>query len=285
MPQQLTEDTEPLNALYTGEGGTGKTTDLLAMAQYGRVFAVNAEAGIKAGALKRFAAEKGMNIPIGNIEVFPGEGEVLTYDSLLEQYRRIAEALARQPGSYAGVAWDSLTEIQQVFKDHEMAAGVRRATRAGRDRGPFVMDQDNWRTVNEQCRSLIRKFRDLPCHFGMSALLRREVDEVDGAVSYQPGVTPALQSDLMLWADVVVVTFTDEIDGYEEYRGLLRPHGKYRGKDRFKVLPKYLIDPTFNRVVSYIEGRLRSDRDPVQIEARKRREAQRVAEAEAEAEA
>lgn len=282
MPQPLTEESDPLNTLYCGEGGTGKSSNLATMAAYGRVFAVNAESGIKGRALRRLSRLLGIRIPIENIEIFPGQGEKLTYDSLDEQYRRIAEALARNPRAYAGVFWDSITEIQQIFKDQEQAAAEVRAQRAGRSRGAFVMDQDNWRTVNEQCRKLIRQHCALPCHFGMSALLRREQDN-DGVVAYQPAVTPGLQNDLIGWMDLVCVTFTDEVAGEEEYRGLFRPHGKFRGKDRFKILPRYVIDPTFTRLVDYVDEVLVASRDPIMIAAKQRREAEAAAQAEAEA--
>jgi len=263
MPQQLKDVREPVNALFYGEGGTGKTTDLAFMANLGKVLVINAESGVKAGPLEALGVE------IENIEVFPGEGEELDYDSLEGEWLRIREELNEDPDAYAGVFFDSITEVQAALKDRTVIAAVDRANKAGRERSRWVVDQDNWREVNEQCRALIRRFRDLPIHFGMSALQRRESDD-DGSVSYQPAVTPGLQSDLNLWVDVTCHTSTVVVDGETEYRGLFAPHSKWRGKDRTGKLPKWLVDPTFDRIVAYRDGELEAEDDPVMLEARER---------------
>ncbi len=269
MPQNLTDVREPVNALYYGDGGTGKTTALASMANLGKVLLVNSESGIKAKALRQRGVE------VENIEVFPGPGEELTFAGLEEQWLRIREELNEDPDAYAGVGWDSVTEIQQALKDTEVQGAVSRANKAGRDRSPWIVDQDNWRAVNEQCRQLIRKYRDLPCHFGLTALTRREQDN-DGAVVYLPSVTPGLQNDLLGWMDVVCVTQVALVgdEQEEEFRGLFRPHSKWRGKDRLNALPKWLVDPTFDRVASYVDDELDVEGDPVMQEARKRAEAQ-----------
>lgn len=267
MPQALEEVSEPLNILFYGDGGTGKTTNIASMAHVAKkgqkVWIANAESGVKASALKRHG------IPIDKVELFPGPGEELTFDGLESEWLRIREALDKDPDSYIGCGWDSITEIQQALKDVQMKAAVAKANRLGRERSPFVIDQDDWRTINEQCRQLIRKFRDLPCHFAASALQRREQDN-DGAVVYMPSVTPGLQNDLIGWMDVVCHTSVALVDNEEEYRGLFRPHSKYRGKDRFKIIPKWVVDPDFYRVLQYVEGDLDADSDPVMQEARDR---------------
>lgn len=270
MAQTLSEASEPLNVLWYGDGGMGKTTHLASMAHLGRVLLINAESGVKGSALKR------RGIPIENIEIYPGPGEELSYAGIEEQWFRVREDLNKDPESWAGVGWDSITEIQQTLKDKEVAAAVVRATRKGLERSPFVVDQDNWRSINEQCRGLIRKFRDLPCHFGMTALQRREQDG-DGTVVYLPSVTPGIQGDLIGWVDLVCHCSVEVLAGEEEYRGLFRPHGKYRGKDRFNITPKWIVDPTFDRVLEYVEGELTLDTDDVMELARDRAERDRAA--------
>jgi hypothetical protein len=255
VPTALTDDGEPVNILYYGDGGTGKTTDIMHMAKHGKVWVANAESGIKARALRQY------DIPIENIEVFPGEDEELTFDALLGEWKRIREELHEDPDAYFGVAWDSITEIQQVMKDLEMKRSAVKASRRGVERDPFVVDQDNWRTINEQCRQLIRKFRDLPCHFAASALQRREQDQQDGTVVYMPAVTPGLQNDLIGWMDVVCHTETIVVGGEDEFLGLFRPRGKFRGKDRFKMLPVRIVNPTVDRVQAYLDGELTLDTD------------------------
>jgi hypothetical protein len=263
VPEPLSDQREPVNILYYSDGGMGKTSHLAALANLGKVLAFNAEQGIKAGPLKK------LGVKTENIEVFPGPGEELSYEGIEEQWLRVREELAEDPDAYAGVFWDSATEIQQAMKDRSVKGSIERANRAGRDRSAFVVDQDNWRETNEQCRSLIRKFRDLPCHFGLSALERREQDD-DGAVVYYPSVTPSLLSDLVGWVDIVCHCSISIVDDEEEFRGLFRPHGKYRGKDRFKILPKWLVTPTFDRVIEYVNGDLTIEDDQIMQEARDR---------------
>jgi hypothetical protein len=262
VPAALTDESEPVNTLWYGDGGSGKTTDLAAMAieakkAKSKIWIANAESGVKAKALK----ERGF--PLDVIEIFPDpndEDEQLTYDGMEAEWKRIREALHADPNAYYGVGWDSITEIQQTMKDLEMVRGAMKANRRGVERDPFTVDQDNWRTINEQCRSLIRKFRDLPCHFTATALQRREQDN-DGAVVYMPAVTPGLQNDLIGWFDVVCHTETIIVGGEEVFMGLLRNRGKYRGKDRFSMTPRQLVNPTHPRIAAYIDGDLTVETD------------------------
>lgn len=272
VPTALSEDDEPVNVLYYGDGGSGKTTDLATMAIHGKVWIANAESGVKASALRRVGEELDIVIPAKNIEIFPSEeGEELTFDGIESEWKRIREELHADPDAYYGVGWDSITEIQQALKDLEMKRGAMKASRRGVERDPFTMDQDNWRTVNEQCRNLIRKFRELPCHFCASALQRREQDN-DGAVVYMPAVTPGLQNDIVGWFDVVCHTETIVVDGEEVYMGLLRNLGKYRGKDRFKATPRRLVNPTHDRITSYVRGELTVDTDSQMQDLKERME-------------
>lgn len=263
MPQLLEDTPEPINILYYGDGGTGKSTNIATAANQGKIWICNAESGIKARPLKA------MGVSTENIEVFPGPGEEITFDSLEKEWIRIREELNADPTAYAATGWDSITEIYKTLLDTVVAKAVVRAERAHKERDPFFVDRADYGVMTEQVRSLVRKFRDLPCHFSMTALSRREQDD-DGAVIYQPAVTPALQNDLVGWVDIVCVTSVALVDGVEEYRGLFRPHSKFRGKDRLKALPKWLVDPTFERVQAYVDGELTVDTDPVMQEAKER---------------
>lgn len=263
MTQKLTDAREPLNILYYGEGGTGKTTALASMANLGPVLLVNAEQGVKSHPLLAHG------IDIDRIEIFPGPGESITFDSLQAEWVRVATALEQDPDAYAGVVWDSITEIYKRLLDSVVERAVAKANRQGRERDPFFIDRSDYGVMTEQVRSLVRKYRDLPCHFGISALARREQDD-DGSVAYQPAITPALQNDLIGWVDQVVVTSVVSVNGTDEYRGMFKPLGKWRGKDRLGVMPKVLVDPAFERVIAYVEGEVNADNDPVMQQARER---------------
>ncbi len=246
MGQPLTAESEPVNLLMYGNGGTGKTTHLAHMSSLGKVLIVNAENGVKARALDR------QGVSVDNIEVFPAPGETLTVDTLQAEWLRVREALNDDPDAYAGFVLDSVTEIYKHLLDPVQAAGEEKAERGGkRD------TRSEYGEVNEQVRKLIRRCRDLPCHFGVSALERREVDEQDGSVAYWPSITPGLQGDLFGWHDIVCHTEVVQVGDTEQYRGSFRPIGKYRSKDRFGVLPKVLVNPTFDRILAYVEEELR----------------------------
>lgn len=264
MTQMLSDVREPVNALYYGDGGTGKTTALASMANLGKILVVNAESGLKSKPLED------LDVDVANIEVYPGPGERIDFDGLEAEWRRIRDELEGDPEAYVGVVWDSVTEIYKALLDGVVEGAVVRQERAGKERDPFFIDRADYGVMTEQVRRLVRRYRDLPCHFGMAALSRREQDD-DGAVVYQPAVTPALQNDLIGWVDVVCHTTVAVSDGEEEYRGLFRPYRKFRGKDRLGAMPKWLVSPTFDRVVAYVEGDLDADTDPVMVEARKRK--------------
>lgn len=269
MPKALTDGAEPINILYYGDGGTGKTTDIAHMAKVGPVVIVNAEGGVKARALKQYG------IPMENIFVFPDTdaGEELTFEGLEALWLSIREKLAKDPGSIAGVGWDSITEIYQALLGDIVKRSYAKAIKQGKDRDPEFIALEDYGIMTQQMRSLVRKYRDLQCHFAISALARREQDD-DGSITYNPQVTAKLQSDLVGWVDVVCVTQTVEYtdDEEDEYRGLFRPVGKWRGKDRFKMLPKGIVDPTFDRVLAYIDGEMTADDDPVMKAAKARME-------------
>jgi hypothetical protein len=277
VAQALTDVVDPLNLLYFGDGGTGKTTHLCHMADRGKILVVNAESGVKRRALER------CGVDVANIEVWPEKGEKITYAGLEAEWLRIREALNKDEDAYVGMVWDSITEIYKILLDDVIEAGAATVARTGKARDPRA----DYGEMSDQVRRLVRKCRDLPCHFGASALTRRDVDD-DGAVVYRPAITPALQTDLYGWFDIVVYTTLVDVeneDGQdtEQYRGLSRPAGKFRGKDRYKILPKALVDPTFDRILSYVEEDLDANNDPIMQRARelataaKQKEAERAA--------
>ena len=263
MPAKLEDGEEPLNILYYGEGGTGKTTHLAHMADGGKIIVVNAESGLKARALKA------CGVKTANIEIYPDPGEPVTFEGLEGLWKHLYEQLDKNPKAYYGAYWDSITEIYSVLLDAVRMDAYERSQRGTKPRETeFFTDRADYGVMTEQVRKLVRKFRDLPIHFGASALERREQDD-DGEVLYFPSVNPALQKDLYLWFDIVchtsmkVLVDEETKESTEQFRGAFRPVGKYRAKDRFKATPIELIDPTFDRVLKYVEGDLTLDSDPI----------------------
>jgi hypothetical protein len=54
--------------------------------------------------------------------------------------------------------------------------------------------------------------------------------------------------------------------------GLLRNRGKFRGKDRFKMTPVRLVNPTFDRIEKYLTGELTVDSDDEMQDLKERME-------------
>lgn len=263
QPAMLGDQQDFVNILYYGDGGTGKTTDLAHLANKGRVLMVNAESGIKARPLKN------LGVDISNIELFPRPGQDLTYDSLEAEFIRVKQALDADPTSYVGIIWDSLTEIYQKLLNNIVDEAYAKAQRIGKDRDPFFIDRSDYGVMTQQVRILIRNYRDLPCHFGVSALERRDVDD-DGSVKYGPSMSPALANDVFGYMDLVVHTSQQDIGGEVEFVGAFQPYSKYRAKDRFGVFPRKMVDPTYDRVIDYVTGDLTADDDPVMQATRER---------------
>jgi hypothetical protein len=266
MAKPLEDALDPLRVLYYGDGGTAKTTNIAHMADLGKIVVINAEGGLSVTALRK------QSVNTANVEVWPDPGEKITFKGLEAECLRIREALNEDPSAYVGTAWDSLTELAAVLLEDVTAKEYERAVRTGAkraDMGEFFTDVGDYGVMAQQVRQLIRKFRDLPCHFSASCLERRDQDP-DGKIIYRPSVIPSLYSDLHLWFGMVchTVVATSENTGEEQYRGEFRPIGKYRGKDRHGVTPRILVNPTFDRLLSYFEGAITEADDPVMIEAR-----------------
>lgn len=272
----VAESTEHAKILYYGPPGTGKTTDLASMANMGTVIHIDAESGLKRSALKR------RGIEIASIEPFPDRdrGESISYDDLETLYWDTKARLEEDPESVVGLMWDSVTETQKLLMEGVVAKGVEKADRKGVERSKFDIYKEDWGIVTEQMRQLIRNFRDLPCHVGFAGLTRRDQDD-DGAVKYGVALSPALQTDLHGYVDIICLTEAIEVPGWrdgEMFIGRFRAGGKYQVKDRFGALPTELVDPTMERVIQYINEELTADTDPIMIEATEARAAADAAE-------
>lgn len=262
----LDDELTTVNGLWYGGPGTGKTSAVASMANLGPILVINAEGGLKRRPLQ------GLGVNTKNITVWPADNERVTYERLDALYWTVKDTIETNPGSIVGIVWDSLTEIAKALLDHAIEDAVEKARRQHKDRDRFFIDRQDYGTMTEQARLLLRRFRDLPVHFVMTALMRRDQDD-DGKVVYNPAVTPALQTDVMGFVDVICHTTVVETGDVDEYRGLFTPSGKFEGKDRFGALPDRLITPSFERVFRYIEDELTVDTDDVMAEGKARRRA------------
>lgn len=261
-PVSLTDTTDTVNVLYYGDGGTGKTSNLATLANLGPVLVINAEAGLK----KRPLANLGINVD--NIDIYPDpdDPQGVTFDGL----RSVHDYLRANPDAYIGVQWDSLTEIYQKLLRDVVDQAVAKAERIGKSRDPFFVEMQDYGVMTQQVKQLVRDFRDLPIHFGISALERRDQDD-DGTVTYGPAASPALVTDVFGYMDIVLHTSVTDVAGKPEYIGASAPYGKYRAKDRFGALPEKMITPSYERIIAYVEGEMTKDSDPLVKAARDRK--------------
>lgn len=263
---KLADMQDHVNIIYYGDGGTGKTTDLAHMANLpgdAPLLYINAEGGIKARPLRQ------LGIPIDRIEVWPDPGEEITFESLEALHIKILGDLTKDPGSWVGVTWDSVTELTAAVLRETVEEAISKAESKGKQRDRFFTDISDYGQMTDKMRLLARRFRDLPCHFGISALERRDQDD-DGQVRYGPDTTPKLANDLFGYVDIVCHTTTQIVAGEQEWIGEFTPVGKYRAKDRLGGMPAKLMKPTFDRILAYTNGEMTKDTDPVVEAARER---------------
>lgn len=255
-----------INALFYGNEGGGKTTDVVKMVNSrpnGRVVVINAEGGLKKSALQK------RGVDTSRVQVWPKPGQRITRNGIDALYRKLRADLENDPESWIGVVWDSATDIAQVLVDDIQKKRVN----ALKNKGVVNVDENHvdiadYGDMAKQFRDLLRKFRDLPCHFAMTALMRRDVDKDTGLPSYGPAVIPSLATDLLGYVDFVLMIKAEDEDG--PFRALTKKSGRYRAKDRFDVLPRVFAEPSMDRIIAYLDGDLTAETDPIQAQITER---------------
>lgn len=257
------EDTDDfINVLFYGKEGSTKTTSLATASAVcpdgSLILVVNAEGGLKVKALRKHGVDT------SKIRIFPrpGTDDVLDDDSLEAVFLQVQADLIRRPGSWFAVGIDSITDVGQVLVDSAQAARIAALRKRSIDADKNFVDRDDYGVAAKVVRKWLRRFRDLPCHFMVTALERRDVDEDTNKVAYGPAVSPAVANDLMGYVDIAVML--KAADGEKPIRGLTKEGGKYRVKDRFEVLPKVMVEPTFDRIFAYFNGEETEETDPMQ---------------------
>lgn len=291
------EDAEEfLKALYFGTEGTGKTTATAFMANLpgdGDVIVINAEAGFKKRPLKA------LGVRIECLKVWRPDGNgAITYEKLERLYFRTAARLREDPKCVKGVIMDSGTEI--TYKILEAASWTmyereqRNQKKADEDKrfSPEVVQLEDYGLMTSQMRKLIRKFRDLPCHFAMTALETEAQGEGEFSHSKKqasPEFTPKLRTSILGYVDVALRLKSETLPtGEFEQETLVtartKPSALVRGKDRDGILPRDLVEPRFDRLVEFLNGETVAADDPLyRLYAQTREKAAAYAEAKAAA--
>lgn len=262
----LDEAEEFVKALYFGTEGTGKSTALAFMANLpgdGDVILINAEAGFKKRALKRL----GVRTECLKVWNPPGNG-IMTYDKLERLYFQLSARLRENPGSIKGVGMDSLTEIVNKILEqasYTMWEREQRNTRKAEEDKRYsaeVTELQDYGLMTSQVRKLMRKFRDLPCHFAATALETEAQGEGEFSHSKKqaaPEMTPKLRTSVLGYVDMALRLTSETLPVSEFEQETLvtartKPSALVRGKDRDGVLPRDLPEPRFDRLVEYVTG-------------------------------
>lgn len=267
----LADENDPLRVCWYGNPGSTKTTNLLDMAKRGRIYVIDADSGMKKRALADFG------IPADKIEPY----REITYPALDGLYWDIKGALDDDPDDCVALGIDTSTEMVQrllgLIVDEKQGAKIAKLEARGEDSSeidPFFRDRDYYGTLTEQFRRLMRGWKDLGIHLGVTAHVRRDTDEDTGKTQYGPDVNPAIQNNLLGAMDVVIRCRIDGVwpagyevagqEGFDIALGDCREIGQFKGKDRFHKTPRILVNPTFTRVLDYVEGRLTKENDEQQ---------------------
>jgi hypothetical protein len=261
----LEEAEEFLKVLYFGTEGTGKTTAAAFMANLpgdGDVIVINAEAGFKKGPLKRLGVRTDL------LKIWNPPGGIMTYESLERLYFRTAARLREDPASVKGVIMDSGTEIankileQASWTMYEREQRNTRKAEEDKRYSPEVTELQDYGLLTSQMRKLIRKFRDLPTNFAMTALETEAQGEGEFSHSKKqagPEFTPKLRTSILGYMDMALRLTSETLPvGEYESETLIsartKPSALVRAKDRDGILPRDLPEPRFDRLHEYLTG-------------------------------
>lgn len=137
----------------------------------------------------------------------------------------------------------------------------------GKGLNPFKTELGDYGVWTDQARHLMRLYRDLPCHVMFIAHYRIENGQ------WVPGLTEKFREELMGSLNLIVgadlhsfSTDDEDIVGI----GVCRELGVWRGGDRVGITRPKTVNPSFDRLVMSLEGKLDFAADPEQKDFRDR---------------
>jgi hypothetical protein len=259
-----------IKALYYGEQGTAKTTCMATMANIGLCVAVDLEVE---GWLSRPLESRGINTQ--NIIKFAP-----TSEAELEQVYWEVKGMFDDGLPVVGLAIDHVTELQElIVREARMSRvakerkGLLKAgkTEIANDIDEDWTSRDDYGTWTTKARKLTRLFRDLPCHVAYGAHVRNAENSPD----LVPSITEKFRNDLLGSCNMVIAMLEKQnphspLGTGFEYVGLTKKIDRYKGKDRFGVLPDVMPYPTMERLIAMTRGELDLSTDPHALALEKR---------------
>lgn len=176
---------------------------------------------------------------------------VRNYDELHEAYDWLKHE-ALPAGEFDWVAWDSLT----LFQDRALIDDIlKSASDANPRQDPHVASMREYLVNQNRIGEFIRLFVDLPCNFGVSALVL-PVEDPDGDIVYMPDVRGKGMSPKVCGYMNVVGYLAKNDKGRRRLITSQREH--YYGKDRFNKLKTdgkpYVDRPTIKKIEDLVFG-------------------------------
>lgn len=249
-----------VRAAWYGDPGYGKTSAMATLANVGPVVFLDPEQRLKRTALKR------LGINVENIERIT--------DCRYESLKRLFEAIGNRVSDgehFAGVLWDANTEQQRVFTQELVDAAVKVAADKGYVRPEIRTQREDYGDATEEFRRLMRTLYRIHCHIGVTCLARRDKDEEE-KIRVTLDLTNAFRRDFVAAMDIILYMQMEPVGNKIERAGLCVPLGRFEAKDTFSVLPRRLVNPTFERVLGYVNGSLTARNDSEQAAAKAARE-------------
>ncbi len=228
-------------AAIFGKGGVGKTSLLATMPGKGLIIDIP-------------QVEGGTSVLSGHehIRVFPSGGEPVTWDDLDKVYKYL------QAGQheFKWYAIDTITATQELAK---------RKTLTERDLSadPRIVSMQDWGKIGELQKDLFYRFRSLPMHGIFLGQEKLRGGGEDGALEYQPDISPSALSGLVPSMFLVGRMFTREVEDPKtkelktERRLRVGTHALSVAKVRAlptRQLPPVLKDPHLGRIFAWLLG-------------------------------
>lgn len=244
----LTDSEVYIKTMFFGDPGAGKTSAGASMAHSGKILIVDLESGVRARPLVN------LGIPVDNIVVV----RLKTYEEMNKMCTEVAARLAKEPGYYAGIVVDSVTEMQDKFTENLTRARHVKRTSSGMKDDEFEIDGDTRIRVSGQVLRICRLLRDMPCHVAFIAL-QKEDKETDGTIYYRPALGPKTATAVASYVNIVTHLSLEPGDNGAIRIGRSSPVGKFRGKDNIGCLPERMLNPTFDRILKVVRNELTTD--------------------------
>lgn len=271
----LADTADYVKALYYGPKGRRKTTYMAGAARLGKILAIDTEGG---GWLKVALVRQG--IPIENIvyrtatcyadmerifwEMEPRvlKGEIIAANidhfSALESRMVRSATMARQTRKTGLDVPERFRSAEKLIKE-----GVN----------PFMTELADYGVWTNQARHLMHLYRDLPCHVAFAAHTRVELGQ------WVPGLTEKFREELMGSLNLIIgcdlKAFGDKDEDIIGV-GVCREIGVWRGADRIGITRPKTVNPSMDRLIWALEGKLDFEQDPEQKEFKARLAAARA---------